>query len=271
VLEGTVHPNHLANVLRQEYQRLRLPPVGLNRKWQKRLTAEIAAADAVITQSQFAARSYVRHGVDPSKVQVVPLGVDLDTFSPAQKALQRSGSLKVLYVGRLSVRKGVPCLLKAMELVDQSSIQLTMIGVLDEELTGYCNERLAKLGGRVRWIPGLARRDLVDHYRNADVAVLPSLCDSFGQSVLEAMGCGTPSIVSDACGAPVTDGQEGIVLPAGDPAALAGALDVLASRPDVVRRLGGAAAKTALSFGWDRFRNEIIEVLRSITKKAVRS
>jgi glycosyltransferase involved in cell wall biosynthesis len=263
ILEGTVHPRYLADVMGREYSRLNLRPANTPTKWKERYAAEISQADVIVTQSQFAAATYMEHGVTPSKVVALPLGVDLDLFTPRHERAQRSDPFKVLYVGRLSARKGVPHLLTAMELIDSPSMELTLIGLMDEELRDYCRERFARLGNRVRWIPGLARRDLVDHYHNADVVVLPSLCDSFGQSVLEAMACGTAVVVSDACGVPVTHGKDGFVVSAGNSEALANALETLSRSRDLVEQLGQGAAITAQNYGWEHFRKKMADMIKT--------
>jgi D-inositol-3-phosphate glycosyltransferase len=134
---------------------------------------------------------------------------------------------------------------------------------MEEMLAEYCRQKFASLGNLIRWIPGLARRDLVEHYRNADVVVLPSLCDSFGQSVLEAMACGTTCIVTDACGVPVKNGHDGVVVASDQIEAFANAFEVLATDSSSLASLGVAAATTARAYGWDRYRVQMIQLLRA--------
>jgi glycosyltransferase involved in cell wall biosynthesis len=261
LLEGTVHPKHLVKILRPEYDRLQINDDWLSKAWVNKVEAEIAAADFVVTQSTFAAQTYVQNGVEASRLEVVPLGVDLEVFSPPAVDLSPSNSLRVLYVGQLSVRKGVPRLLEAMEEIGNPLVNLTLIGLLDDELVPFFKVKFRALRDRVKWIPGLSRSDLVVHYQSADVVVLASLCDSFGQSVLESMACGTPGIVSDACGVPVKHGQDGIVVPAGDTEALARSLEQLASNRGMLSHLGQSATRTARMYGWDRYRLQMVELL----------
>ena len=264
MLEGTVHPDHLVSVLRPEYERLGLDFGGAFSDNWNRTKLEFSASDLIITQSEFAAGTFISHGIDRDKVLVVPLGVDLDTFYPDQRIERQSGRMKVLYVGSLSVRKGLPRLMEALSSVGGSFIELTVVGVLDDALAGYCRQQFKRLGERVRWIPGLSRRELVSLYREADVVVLPSICDSFGQSVLEAMACGTAVLVTDACGVSVTNGHDGVVVPAGDSEALAAALEAMASSDRrLLTDLGQSGAATARAHGWSVYRLKMTDAIVS--------
>jgi glycosyltransferase involved in cell wall biosynthesis len=76
------------------------------------------------------------------------------------------------------------------------------------------------------------------------------------------MACGKAVVLTDACGAPVTDGKDGMVVGAGDTEALAVTLLLLAAKRDLVADLGNAAAKTAQRYGWGSFRARMAELLQ---------
>jgi glycosyltransferase involved in cell wall biosynthesis len=107
-------------------------------------------------------------------------------------------------------------------------------------------ERLG-IGARVEvlgWVVGDQKRRLLE---SATVYVLPSYNEGLPMGILEALSCGLPVVASDVGGIPdaVTDGVEGFVVPAGDVAALGGALRKLLSDSDLRRRCSGAAIEKA--------------------------
>ena len=116
---------------------------------------------------------------------------------------------------------------------------------------------------RCRWES--PRQDVMDLYAAADVYVSPSLEDSFGLPVAEAMACGLSAITSACAGVSeiVRDGADGFVLrePA-DAQALAQLLRRLHADAEMRRRVGEAAAKAARSWDWDRNADEVWTLLR---------
>lgn len=114
----------------------------------------------------------------------------------------------------------------------------------DDPYAGALKERAERLGiaGSVRFT-GM-RADVLDHYLAMELLAHPSAYDLFPFSVLEAMGLGLPVVASAVGGIPemIADGEDGVLVPPGNPAALARALSALLSDPDRRARLGAAAA-----------------------------
>ena len=133
--------------------------------------------------------------VDPSRVAVIPCGVNLDLFRPMEKMAARelAGFNKdekiILYVGRLDPLKGLDRLLDAFELLSlKNPVRLVIIGgdrTFEDE-----KRKIVFLGRR-------PQSELPVYYSAADVFVLPSYYESFGLVGLEALACGTPVIASD--------------------------------------------------------------------------
>jgi rhamnosyl/mannosyltransferase len=132
------------------------------------------------------------------KVRVIPFGVDLSVFcSPDQPAEIPSagitGELKLLFVGRLVRYKGLAYLVSALKTAPG---HLRVIG------TGYLEDDLRKqvraldLQGRVEFLGNVSAQELIAHYAEADVIVLPSIDrgEAFGYVLLEAMSCATAAI-----------------------------------------------------------------------------
>ncbi|HEX4437412.1 MAG TPA: glycosyltransferase family 4 protein [Solirubrobacteraceae bacterium] len=178
----------------------------------KRLERRVlGAADAHVVLSNAFRRVLVeRYGISPWNVQVWPPGVALEVFSPGDRARARErlgiedGAFVAACVRRLVPRMGIEVLLDAWERVESELPPgSTLLVVGDGPLADELSERAERgsLAGRVRMLGRVSDEDLIEVYRAADVAVVPTLAvEGYGLVVLEAAACGTPSIVSDVGG-----------------------------------------------------------------------
>ena len=170
------------------------------------------------------------------RAHVIPPGVDTDLFSPTDEPRTRT----VLYVGRVertSRWKGLQVLVDSLtrlrELVP--GVRLEIVGDGDDVVP--LQKRAAELGvaDLVDWRGRVDHDALPSYYRRAGVTVLPSLTESesFGMSLAEALACGCPVVGSAVGGIPfvVRDGDDGLLVPPGDPVALADALAAVLTDP----------------------------------------
>lgn len=219
----------------------------------------LAHTDYVLTLSRFAADSMLRHGWPAERLFTVPLGVDTARFQ-AKTDYCRSGPLRLLFVGTIMRRKGVSVLLEAMRQLPPGTAELTLIGPMAD-----AQDLLRAHAGRFRYLPFLHHEALAEHYRQADLFVFPSLLDSWAQTVVEAMACGTPAIVSDRTGArDAVEQGGGWVVPANDPQALAEAILRCADDPDLLANAGQQAARVAKRYSWTDYQERMAEVLCKI-------
>src|SRR5581483_6000564 len=110
---GSSHIRCQDRILREEYDRLGLRFRGTDPRIIEREEAEYAAADAITIPSSFALRSFLAEGVEREKLRMIPYGVDLSQFNPV--GVPDPTRFDVLFIGSVSVRKGIPYLLKAFE------------------------------------------------------------------------------------------------------------------------------------------------------------
>ena len=222
----------------------------------RQLDAEIATADRIIVLSSFAYQSFVDAGVAEEKLAQIPLGVDLEMFTPAERAPDEP--FRVLFAGQISQRKGISYLLEGYRLAALKRAELVFLG----RPVGPSSEWISR-PGVVHW-PPVAIYDLRDRYVACDVYVLPSLAEGFPQTAIIAMACGLPVIVSEHTfgNDVVTDGVDGYVVPIRDPAAIAERLRELAADPELRRRMGAAARQTAQRFAWSSYRRSIADLAR---------
>jgi len=177
-----------------------------------------------------------------------------------------SSSRKLLWVGRLSPEKGLPVLFEALaELRDELPLpSLTLVGSGPQrpELESLA----AKLGieERVEFAGYVPFGPELDHYyRNSQLFVLPSLTEGVPQVLLEAMAAGLACVASAVDGIPylIEDGEDGRLVPAGDPVALRAVLRELLGDAEQRRRLAAAALVKVRSHSMERERDRMVEAL----------
>jgi glycogen synthase len=234
---------------------------GLAEAWGER------RADAVIALTDRLAGRLLEAGLDPGRVHVIPSGVDPGRFvgPPADPAPELPRP-RVLFVGRLAPQKGVRTLLEAVPLLRHRDVPVLLVG--DGPERGRLERRAAGLGlaGRVRFLGFATPRQVTAWLCHADVLVLPSVYEELGSVLLEAMAAGLPVVASAVGGIPavVRDGGEGLLVPPGEPPALAAAVDRVLGDRALAGRLARAATERAAAFHWDRLAEQVLEVYRGV-------
>jgi len=177
---------------------------------------------------------------------IIGNGIDSERF-PCKAKHSQPKRIRLISVCRLVSRKGLEFLVEAMQELKRDGIVLDLVG------SGQEQERIAELirsrglGDHIRLVGYVASEHLYRHYQAADIFVLPSLSESFGQVLLEAMSCGLPIVASAVGGIPETvrDKTNGLLVPPKDPEALAKAIRWLAENPKQRARIGQYNAEQA--------------------------
>ncbi len=207
------------------------------------------------------------------KIVVIRNAVDLRRFreEPAGSGgstLERfPGRPIVLTVARLDPQKGLGDLLAAAAQVPDANFVIAGEGPDRERLEGTA--RSLGLDDRVRFLGH--REDVPDLLKSCDVFVLPSLYEGFPLSVVEAMASGRPVIATAVGGTPeaVSDGENGLLIPPGDPSALAAAIRSVLSDPVLARRLGSAGRERAFrKFSAAEMVRQVVRLYEDILKAA---
>ncbi|MFL5503446.1 MAG: glycosyltransferase [Gemmatimonadaceae bacterium] len=175
---------------------------------------------------------------------VAPMPVATNLFAPGAS---RDGQ-RLLFVGRLSDQKGVSHILHAMSLMKTPAT----LDVVGDGPNRDALKRLAQelgLGPRIQWHGNLSQSRLPAFYQQASAVVLPSVDEGLGLVAVESLLCETPVVAFDSGGLRdvVQNEKTGLLVKAGDRAALARALDDLLTRDEKGRDLGRAGRLYALS------------------------
>lgn len=274
VLDHATAPRpHEMGLVREECERFPDWRIGVDveesrAKFYARQVEEAQLADLIICNSTFARRTLEQQGKTDRPIAVVPPGLatefveNLDRVVSEQRAERRDHSkLHVLYMGADGLRKGVPYLAKAIEMLPRDRFELRLAGDLQMTRKG-----LAAVG-KVADVRGIVpRAEVPSHYAWADVVVLPSISDTFAYAFLEAMAARIPVIVSENTGGPdvINEGVDGYVVPIRDPEAIADRLSRLADDKSLRAEMGEQAWRKAMEFSGDAYPLRLLETLRGI-------
>ena len=269
-----------------------------------------AEADRLVANTELEAQSLIRcYRADPARVDVVPPGVDTDTFTPGDGAAERAGlgigahEVVLVFAGRLQPHKGPHVLVEAAARLIRAhprrQFRVVLVGGPSGPGSGTASpagpgstgpapadsgrsdpgpaadlRRLAnELGVAAQvqvWDP-LPPARLAAVFRAADVVAVPSHTESFGLVALEAQACGTPVVASAVGGLPVAvaDGVSGVLVRGHDPQRWAAALAVVVLDPGRRAALAAAAPEHAARFSWEATAQGLLDSYRRASAPAV--
>lgn len=218
--------------------------------------------DYIFTLSSFARDSLLHCGIAPEKIFTVNLGVNLKNFHP-KTAYSAKAKFRFLFVGTITRRKGLDILFQAFKDLEFDNTELVLVGPMADG-----KDLLDKYKGSFTYLPFLHHEELAEQYRLADVFVFPSYLDSWAQTVIEAMACGTPAIVSENTGAKdaVVQGG-GFVIAPGNVAALKEKMLYCYNNRNEVERMGIAAAQIASQYTIENYHQQVLKAIKDIALK----
>ncbi|MFA5669175.1 MAG: glycosyltransferase family 4 protein [Balneolaceae bacterium] len=220
--------------------------------------------DAICPTSQSASTMITDVFDTPStKLQIVPNGVAHEFFSDSDSSRKETDLKRIIFFGRLSKTKGVDTLLKACALKSSMIDDIVIIG--RGELEDFINEtnKSGPLANKIKLLPWLPIRKLVEHLKEATVAVLPSREESFGNSIAEAMACRIPVITTTAGSVPeiVGNSENGILVDPEDYEGVAEAIQRLLSDSDYRNKMAENGYNRILdNFSWENTAQKYISI-----------
>lgn len=248
----------------------------LARRWHTFLTMQIKVArklGRIITVSECSKRDINRDfKVKLSDMTVVLNGIDADMFRPLEGVARVPGRLMAISSADHPL-KGLNYLIEAIGQLRPSrpDLHLTVVGA--PKPGGQTEALIHKLGLQdvIEFRHGLSTDDIVQLYAEAEIAVSPSVYEGFGLPAGEAMACGVPLVSSDGGALPEVVGDAGLVVPAKDSAALAGAIEQYLDDPALREAMGKAGRERILQeFTWDGAAAQTAQIYRQVIEDAHR-
>src|SRR5213595_1622215 len=211
--------------------------------------------ETVFVNSEEYRQSWIRHGLDPVKLKILPRGLDTELFHPArrepaffEKFGALNGEVRLLYVGRISREKDLDLLAAAYRLLRDEGlpVQLFVVG------HGPYSDAFAKSLPEAFFTGYLRGKELATAYASADVFVFPSTTDTFGNVILEAQACGLPVVVSDSGGPKelVEHTANGLITKSHDVEDFVHAIRALVTDSALRERMGRSARQSVTDRSW---------------------
>jgi glycosyltransferase involved in cell wall biosynthesis len=248
------HPITVDRALDLSHARTLKQKVAL-RRWYGFLGMQMRVArqvPCIITVSESSKRDVIdQMGISAGQLAVVPVGVDHTLFRPLPGIPRRPGRIMTTASADVPLKGLVPLLEALAKLRTEREVELIVIGKpRPESRVAATIDRLG-LEGSVQFLSGVSDERLVQLYAEASVAVVPSLYEGFSLPAVEAMACGVPLVATTGGALPEVIGDSGstaLLVPPGDPGALAGALGRVLDDDALAGRLSGAARLRVLKY-----------------------
>lgn len=251
---GSSHIVHQRNILEEERtlcgELSNFPQQGIV----DREVREFAEADYIVLPSLYAKKTFIEQGIRPEKILQVPYGANLSLFRPLPKY---DNVFRVVYVGGMTLQKGVHYLLQAFSELRLPNSELLLVGGASDEIRPF----FKKYEGSFSWVGAVPHRRLNRLYSQGSVFVLNSIDDGFGMVIMQAMACGLPVIATTNTGGPdiIQDGKEGYIIPIRNTEVLKERLVKLYEDKKLRDEMSFAAlARVKEGFGWADYGVKIV-------------
>ena len=249
----------------------------LKRLWKRLVGNYLQLARKLIATSELEREELLACGFPPHSILLRYNGIDREEFRalpPAGRFRQQNGigaeERLILFLGRLIPRKGADLLIEALPHIIANKSILVIAGPEGETgYVGFLRDKARTVGveKQVRFVGPLYEDDKKSALVDADIFVLPSRYENFGNSAAEAVACGTPVVVTDRCGiAPLIHQRAGLVTRY-DCAAIARTLNELLGDQALHTRLKDGCAKVAGEIMWD----ELVQGMETSYEEAIGS
>ena len=234
----------------------------------KKELQEYQEADYISIPSAFVERSFLQYGIPGSKLIVNAYGAS-KLFKPETVPDAEKRKFRILYLGSLSIRKGLYYLFQAIEMLGLpiDAYEVWFIGGVQEELKATI-DKYSKPNWR--FLGHVNHYDLPGYLSQCDLAVQPSLEEGLSMVIPQMMSCGLPVIITPNTGAEsmVQEGVNGYIVPIRDPQAIAEKIIYLYNNRQELEQMKKAAARVIdEGFAWndygDRYANAILKIVNN--------
>jgi glycosyltransferase involved in cell wall biosynthesis len=257
---GSSHIEYQNNIMKEEYEQLGIKTSLSEPRIIEKELKEYDQADYISVPSNFAKNTFLEKGFSQDKLIQVPYGVNVNLFRPVPK---EDSIFRVIFVGQMTIRKGLPYLLKAVSELRLKNFELWLIGSISDEIEPFFKEYREHF----KHLGAINYNQLYKYYSQGSVFVLPSLEEGLSFALLQAMACGLPVICTTNTGGAdlIEDKQEGFIVPIRDTFNLKKSLLYLYENPNLCQEMGKQARKKIESgFTWAHYGDKMFEAYKRV-------
>lgn len=255
---GSTFTDYKEKLLEDEYKRFGLKFTYSPDYAKRKSIEEFYLADFIFLPSEFAKKTFIEAGFANSKLFVINRGVYLDKFIP--DISKKSKKFTVLFVGRVSIRKGVQYLLQAWKELNLKDSELILAGSIDSNmktiLSRYNNIKNITFTGFLK--------NPIDVFQMSSIFVFPSLEEGSAKVTYEAMATGLPTITTENSGSVVRDNIDGFIIPIRNIEVIKEKILYFKENPWEIERMANNAINRVLQYTWARYRENLINTYKRI-------
>ncbi|EHQ28457.1 glycosyltransferase family 4 protein [Mucilaginibacter paludis] len=268
VVEGVnSHVSYQEKILSDEYSSLGLHWEPFHQREKSKRLKEYDAADYILVPSDFVRNSFLEYGFPFEKIIKVPYGFNSFPNQDQLPDSDTSDDFTILYVGSVSVRKGLRYLLKAFDNFEHPKKKLVIVG---PDVAGENGIRDLKIPENVVFTGALKGEELENAYKSANVFCLPSIEEGLALVLGEALSFGIPIVATINTGATdiISDGVEGFIVPIRDPLSISEKFQQLADDKELYFNVKQNAVKKAKGLkGWDVAGDLLVSSLEKVVEE----
>lgn len=267
------HPENMLEVRRKELVRRGLGASELKiTEREIRQLQESQLADFLLAPSAHVRRTYVERGFDASRIFVLPFGANLKRFNceGARSASSAySDKLRIICVGAVSLRKGQLYLLEALNKLNKSLFEVTLVGAMAPEIRPLIQDF-----DSFTHLPHVDNKNLQQLFNKNDVFCLPTFEEGMAVANLEAMAAGLCVLTTRESGADavIDHGETGFFIEPGNTDQIAATLDYFQQNRGVVKAVGQQGAKKIMGqYSWATYAKRLTEIYLQVHTQASRA
>jgi glycosyltransferase involved in cell wall biosynthesis len=254
---GSTHRFFREKILNEEHERLGIENIKSPEYARQSSLDEITLSDFIFLPSEFAKKTFIDVGIDNAKLFVIKRGVNLERFKPSERKTRK---FKVLFVGRLSLRKGVQYLLEAWREMNIKDAELVFVGSIDDNIKPV----LSKYNHIENIVFKGFIKDPSDMYKESTIFVFPSIEEGSAKVTYEAMAAGLPVITTENSGSVVRNGLDGFIIPIRDSTAIREKISYFYENPEMIEIMSANALENIKNYTWQRYRDTLIQTYNKL-------
>ncbi|OGJ12708.1 hypothetical protein A3K62_01215 [Candidatus Pacearchaeota archaeon RBG_16_35_8] len=258
VENASLHPITHTKIIKEEYKKLGIKIKLYSKKHFRKQLEQLKNADYVVVPGGGAYNSFIKEGFKKEKLVKVNFGVPEHIFNGKfNKKDRKDNKFRAIYVGQVSVAKGIHYLLKAWDELRLKNSELLIIGKPTEETKPLLNQYMNRED-----IKFLGHQNPFPYYKKSDVFVFPTLSEGSALVTYEALGLGLPQIVTENSGSVIRNGKEGFIIPIKDINSLKRKIKYLYGHPRERERMAKNSIKLAKKYPWENYGKTLIKAYR---------